>query len=58
MTNVHAQQTTKVRRVGYLSASGHAAIPDPQFEAFAKGMLELGYEDGKNIQIAIRYVYL
>lgn len=52
---VHAQQTTRIPRIGYLSASGAAARPDPQFEAFAKGMLDLGYVDGKNIQIAVRY---
>lgn len=52
---VHAQQTTRIPRIGYLSASGRAASPDPQFEAFAKGMLDLGYVDGKNIQIAVRF---
>jgi len=52
---VHAQQTTRIPRIGYLSASGRAGSPDPQFEAFAKGMLDLGYVEGKNIQIAVRF---
>ena len=55
IAHVHAQQTTRIPRIGYLSASGGVASPDPQFEAFAKGMLDLGYVDGKNIQIAVRY---
>ena len=54
IAHVHAQQM-KIPRIGYLSASGRAGSPDPQLEAFTKGMLDLGYLDGKNIQIAVRY---
>ena len=50
-----AQQPQKVPRIGYVSASGGASSPDPQFEAFATGLRDLGYIDGKNIQIELRY---
>jgi putative tryptophan/tyrosine transport system substrate-binding protein len=50
-----AQQAKKIPKVGYVSASGSASNPDPQFEAFKKGMRDLGYIDGKNVVIECRY---
>ncbi|HWH78121.1 MAG TPA: ABC transporter substrate-binding protein [Candidatus Binatus sp.] len=50
-----AQQLTKLPRIGYVSGRGDASTPDPQFEAFGKGMRDLGYIDGKNIVIEYRY---
>lgn len=53
--SIEAQQTTKIPRVGYISASGGVSTPDPQFEAFTRGMRDLGYIDGKSIVIEYRY---
>ena len=49
-----AQQTTKVPRIGFLggaSASFYAA----RTNAFRQGLKELGYTEGKNIDIEYRY---
>src|SRR5215510_4565128 len=53
--SVHAQQPGKLPRIGYVSASGDASGLDPQFQAFAKGMRELGYVEGKNFLMEYRY---
>ena len=45
-----AQQTTKVPRIGYLSPGTSASLP-ASFEAFRRGLHELGYVEGKNIVI-------
>jgi ABC-type uncharacterized transport system substrate-binding protein len=50
----HAQQTTKVPRIGYLTG----ATPDGQtarIESFRQGLRELGYVEGKNITVEYRY---
>ena len=46
----HAQQSTKVPRIGYLSPGASARLP-ASFEAFRRGLHELGYVEGKNIVI-------
>jgi ABC-type uncharacterized transport system substrate-binding protein len=52
----HAQQVERMRRVGILTGQ---AVDDPQwiarFEALKKGLLELGWEDGKNISFDYRH---
>jgi putative tryptophan/tyrosine transport system substrate-binding protein len=48
----HAQQLTKVPRIGYLTSG--AATPDSS-ELFRQGLAELGYVEGKNIVIEYRY---
>ena len=48
--SVEAQQVTKVPRIGYLSP-GMSAKPPASFEAFRRGLHELGYVEGKNIVI-------
>jgi ABC-type uncharacterized transport system substrate-binding protein len=51
---VHAQQARKVPTIGYLvpiSQSVHAA----RLEAFQAGLRELGYVEGKNVNIEYRY---
>ena len=50
----HAQQPTKVPRIGYLTGAtrdGQSA----RIEAFRQGLRELGYVEGKNIVIEYRY---
>jgi hypothetical protein len=43
-----AQQTEKVRRIGFLSA----ATPDPQVDAgFRQGLREHGYNEGQNLRV-------
>jgi putative tryptophan/tyrosine transport system substrate-binding protein len=52
-----AQQPGKVPRIGFLQrrAAPTPANPDPLWDAFLKGLRELGYIDGKNIKIEHRY---
>jgi putative tryptophan/tyrosine transport system substrate-binding protein len=49
----HAQQPTKVPRIGYLSGSGLSVLSS-RIEAFRQGLRELGYVEGKNIIIEWR----
>src|SRR5262245_30313052 len=51
---VQAQQSQKIRRIGVLSVTSAATIPD-RLNAFRQGLRELGYVDGKNIDIEYRY---
>jgi putative ABC transport system substrate-binding protein len=50
---VEAQQPKKVPRIGFLANTGPDA---PNVEPFRKGLRELGYIEGNNIQIEYRYV--
>ena len=50
----HAQQPTKVPRIGYLTA-GSPSTNAARTEAFRQGLRELGYVEGKNIVIEWRY---
>jgi putative ABC transport system substrate-binding protein len=50
----HAQQPGKVPRIGYLSASSPSS-QQTRFEAFRQGLRELGYVEGKNIVIELRF---
>jgi putative tryptophan/tyrosine transport system substrate-binding protein len=52
----HAQQPTKVPRVGYISGEGDPNNPGPRTAAFRQGLRELGYVEGKNIQVDYRYI--
>lgn len=49
-----AQQSTKVPRIGFLTAISSASM-SARMEAFRKGLDELGYVDGKTIAIEYRY---
>ena len=53
----HAQQPTKIPRIGFLQrrVAPTPANPDPLSDAFLQGLRELGYIDGKNIEIEHRY---
>ena len=53
--SAQAQQPGKVPRIGYLSGSGDPSTPNPYIEAFRRGLRDLGYTEGKNIQVEYRY---
>src|SRR5262249_60528979 len=50
----HAQQPTKVPRIGYL-ASADPARDSTRAEGIRQGLSELGYIEGQNIAIEYRY---
>jgi putative ABC transport system substrate-binding protein len=53
--SAHAQQPTKIPRIGYVSGSGNPPVPG--FEAFRQGLQELGYSEGKSILFEYRGSY-
>jgi len=55
-SSTEAQQPVKVPRIGFLSAIGNATAPGPHVEAFRLGLRQLGYIEGKNILLELRYV--
>ena len=52
----HAQQMTKVARIGYL-ATGPLESPEQRsgLDAFRQGLRELGYVEGQNIVVEVRH---
>lgn len=54
--STEAQQPAKIPRIGFVSGIGDTNNPGPRVEAFRQGMRELGYVDGKNIQVEYRYI--
>jgi putative ABC transport system substrate-binding protein len=53
VASASAQQTTKtIPRIGFISASN---ADSPMFDAFQRGLRDLGYVEGKNILIEHRY---
>ena len=49
-----AQQPKKVPRIGYVSSGDPST--EPRLAAFRRGLRDLGYVEGKNIQVEYRYV--
>ena len=49
-----AQQPGKIPRIGYLSGASPSTSPARR-EAFAQGLIELGYVEGKNVVIERRW---
>ena len=47
-----AQQAAKIPRVGFLAPQGRSL---PLFDAFRKGLADLGYIDGQNVVIEPRF---
>jgi putative tryptophan/tyrosine transport system substrate-binding protein len=50
-----AQQPGKVPRIGYIPSSGNPNTPGFEVEAFRQGLRDLGYVEGRNIQVEYRY---
>ena len=52
-----AQQAAKVPRIGYLTGTREPTrdAPDANRDAFRQGLRDLGYIEGKNIQVEYRY---
>ena len=50
---VDAQQQAKVARIGWLAFSSESTLPE-RYEAFRRGLRELGYIEGQNIAIERR----
>jgi putative ABC transport system substrate-binding protein len=51
-----AQQPAKIPRIGFVTSAGDPKNPGPRVQAFQRGLRELGYVEGKNIQVEYRYV--
>ena len=52
LTSARSRQTPKVPRVGFLAPQGRSL---PLFDAFQKGLGDVGYTDGKNIVMESRF---
>ena len=52
--NAFAQQAAKIPRVGYLQAATTQNGASPFLDAFRQGMRDLGYVEGRNVQIDVR----
>jgi len=50
----HAQQQTKVPRIGYISGTGTPSNQGPYVEALRQGLRDLGYVEGKHFAIEFR----
>src|SRR5262245_66695004 len=52
----HAQQGERTRRIGVITNfSADDPAPQPRLAAFVEGLQELGWTDGRNVRIDIRW---
>jgi putative tryptophan/tyrosine transport system substrate-binding protein len=51
-----AQQPKKVPRIGFVTTEGDLKTPGARIEAFRQGLRDLGYIEGKNVSLELRYV--
>src|SRR5262245_62537265 len=51
-----AQQPAKIPQIGFIESSGSPSNPGPELEAFREGLRDLGYIEGKNIQLESRFL--
>jgi putative ABC transport system substrate-binding protein len=53
---VHAQQTERMRRIGVLTPySENDPVARAQFNAFVQGLAELGWSEGRNLRMDVRW---
>ena len=50
-----AQQSERVRRIGFLNGAADDADQRAMYEAFRQGLQRLGWIDGRNVQIDMRF---
>jgi len=50
-----AQQPTKIPRIGFLHPAPPGGVPGLRLEAFRDALHELGYVEGKNVQLEVRW---
>src|SRR5882724_2208317 len=50
-----AQQPSKIPRIGFLHPASPGGVPGMRLEAFRDALHELGYVEGKNLQLEIRW---
>jgi putative ABC transport system substrate-binding protein len=50
-----AQQPTKIPRIGFLHPAPPGGVPGIRLEAFRDALHELGYVEGKNVQLEVRW---
>jgi hypothetical protein len=58
LTTIHlaeAQQVGKVPRIGILVPGSSAFPTSARYDSFRQGLRDLGYIEGKNVSIEIRY---
>lgn len=55
-SSVQAQQPKRIPRIGFVSSVGSANAPGPHLDAFREGLRDLGYTEGKNFVLELRYV--
>src|SRR2546426_1529273 len=50
-----AQQPAKIARIGFLHSASSEGVGDVHLRAFRDGLRELGYVEGKNLQLEVRW---
>jgi putative tryptophan/tyrosine transport system substrate-binding protein len=55
LTSFTQQQTTKIPRIGYLQPVVPQNNSSPFLEDFRQGLRELGYVEGRNVQLEVRW---